>query len=164
MQARSFPPQLQTLIPLAIQWAAEQQERILRDGVPLSIRELADALRVGVKDPERVRLLQVETIPSPTNPVLQAAYQGGKLAPTAPRGLTLYYGVFVRADYWRDRRLIVHELVHTAQYERLGGIEPFLRQYLTECATVGYPKSALEAEAMTTSARVVEGHEFVRAS
>ena len=154
--------QLQVLLPLAVEWAAEQQERILRDGVPLSIRELADALRVGVKDPERIRLLQVETIPSPAHPVLQAAYQVGKLVPTAPRGLTVYYGIFVRADYWRDRRLIVHELVHIAQYERLGGIEPFLRQYLTECATVGYSKSPMEGEAITTAARVLENQELVR--
>jgi hypothetical protein len=162
VQTQPFSAQLDLLLPLAIQWAAEQQDRILSEGVPLSIRELADALRVGVKDPERVRLLQVEIIPSPTHPALLAAYQGGKLAPTAPRGLTLHYGVFVRADYWRDRRLIVHELVHTAQYERLGGIEPFLRQYLTECATVGYSKSALEGEAMTMAGRVLEGHELVR--
>jgi hypothetical protein len=162
VQAQSPSAQLEVLLPPAIEWAAEQQERILRDGVPLSIREFADALKAGVKDPERVRLLQVEIIPSPTHPMLQAAYQVGKLVPTAPRGLTVCHGIFIRADYWRDRRLIVHELVHTAQYERLGGIEPFLRQYLTECATVGYNKSAMEAEAASVSARVVDEPVSVR--
>jgi len=162
VQAQSVSARIAVLLPLAAQWASEQQERILRDGVPLSIRELSDALRVGVKDPERVRLLQVETIPSPTHPVLQAAYQGGNLMPTAPRGLTLHHGIFVRADYWRDRRLIVHELVHTAQYERLGGIEPFLQQYLTECATVGYSKSGMEAEAHTAASRILEDPILVR--
>jgi hypothetical protein len=154
--------QLEVLLPLAAEWAANQQDRILREGVPLSIREFSDALRVGVKDPDRVRLLRVETIPSPTHPALQAAYQLGKLVPTAPRGLTLHHGVFVRVDYWRDRGLILHELVHTAQYERLGGIEPFLRQYLLECATVGYNKSAMENEANSMAARVLENAELVR--
>lgn len=162
MQTQPVSPQLDVLLPLAIEWAAEQQERILRDGVPLSIRELADALRVGVKDPERVRLLQVEIIPSPTHPALLAAYQVGKLVPTAPRGLAVQYGIFIRADYWRDRRLIVHELAHIAQYERLGGIEPFLRQYLMECVTVGYSKSAMEAEAISTAARVLDDAALVR--
>ena len=162
MQAQSVSAQFEVLLPLAIQWVAEQQERILREGVPLSMRELSDALKVGVKDPERVRLLQVETIPSPTHPVLQGVYQVGKLVPTAPRGLTVHHGVFIRADYWRDRRLIVHELVHTAQYERLGGIGPFLRQYLTECATVGYSKSAMEAEAISTTERILESEMLVR--
>jgi hypothetical protein len=156
VQAQSLSAQFEMILPLAATWAAEQQARVLEQGVPLSIRELADALRVGVKDPEQVRLLQVETIPAPSHPVLQAAYQRAKV-PTAPRGLTLYYGIFVRADYWRDRALIVHELVHTAQYERLGGIEPFLKKYLLECATIGYHKSPMEEEANTASARVL-GH------
>jgi|1186.fasta_scaffold130818_2 hypothetical protein len=155
--------QFDMLVPLAAEWAAQQQERILRDGVPLSLRETADALRVGVQDPERVRLLQVDIIPSPTHPVLQAAYQKINFVPSAPRGLTIHYGVFVRSDYWRDRALIVHELVHTAQYERLGGIPPFLRQYLVECATVGYYKSPLENEAVTTAARVLKPDQLVRA-
>jgi hypothetical protein len=150
------------MLPLATEWAAEQQQRILEEGVPLSMREFADALSVGVKDPERVRLLQVETIPVPTHPVLQAAYQIANFVPTAPRGLTIHYGVFVRADYWRDRALILHELVHTAQYERLGGVEPFLRQYLFECATVGYGNSRMECEAVSTAARVLERTELVR--
>lgn len=126
------------------------------------MRELAAALKVGVTDPERVRLLQIEIIPSPTHPLLQAAYQQANFVPTAPRGLTLHYGIFVRADYWRDRALIVHELVHTAQYERLGGIQPFLRQYLLECATVGYHKSALENEAIETATRLLKTEELVR--
>ena len=150
------------ILPLATEWAAEQQNRILQEGVPLSVRELADALRVGVKDPEQVRLLQVETIPAPTHPMLQIAYQRSRV-PTAPRGLTLYYGIFVRADYWRDRALIVHELVHTAQFERLGGIEPFLKKYLQECATIGYQKSPMEVEAASTAARVLNQPALVRA-
>jgi hypothetical protein len=155
VQAQSLAEQFELLLPLATAWAAEQQERVLRDGVPLSIRELADALRVGVKDPERVRLLQVEIIPCPDHPLLQAASRSVNFVPSAPRGLTVQYGVFVRADYWRDRALIVHELVHIAQYERLGGITPFLRQYLRECATVGYSKSVMETEAVTMAARVL---------
>jgi hypothetical protein len=161
VQPQSLATQFEKLLPLATEWAVEQQDRIVRDGVPLSIRELADALKVGVKDPERVRLLKVDIIPSPTHPALQAAYQVANFVPTAPRGLTIHYGVFVRADYWRDRALIVHELVHTAQYERMGGINPFFRQYLFECATVGYNKSAMETEAVNTAARVLKSEELM---
>jgi hypothetical protein len=153
--------QFDMVLPLAVDWAAEQQNRILREGVPLSMRELSDALKVGVKDPERVRLLQIDLIPSPGHPALQAIYQQVKFVPSAPRGLTLHYGVFVRSDYWRNRALIMHELVHTAQYERLGGLAPFLRQYLLECATVGYDRSALEIEANTLSAGVLKSEELV---
>jgi len=62
--------------------------------------------------------------------------------------------IFVRSDCWCERRLIAHELVHTVQYERLGGIRPFLRQYLTECLTVGYPAAPMEQEAIAMVGRL----------
>src|SRR2546430_8971806 len=49
-------------------------------------------------------------------------------------------------DYWRDRALIAHELVHVLQYHRLGGVLPFLQTYICQCATVGYPNAPLELE------------------
>jgi hypothetical protein len=154
MESGDLQSQFEVLLPLAADWATEQEKRILREGVPLSEREISDARAVGVKEPEKVRLLPVEAIPSPTHPVLKAVCDATNLVPAAPRGLTLNYGVFVRNDCWGDRSLIVHELVHTAQYERMGGIEPFLRQYLFECATVGYSKSSMESEAITAAARL----------
>src|SRR2546428_5329832 len=128
----------ETLLPLAAKWASEQEQCILREGVPLSEEEIADAKAVGVKEPDRVRLLQVDAIPFPSHPMLKVARAAINFFAPAPRGLTLQHGIFVRADCWRNRPLIVHELVHTAQYERLGGILPFLRKYLFECATIGY--------------------------
>jgi hypothetical protein len=154
MESGSLVSQFEVLLPLAAGWAKEQQQIILREGIPLSDGEIADARAVGVKEPERVRLLPVEAIPSPSHPVLKAACHATNFVPAAPRGLTLYYGVFVRSDCWGDRGLVVHELVHTAQYERLGGIEPFLRQYLLECATIGYSKSTMEMEAITAARRL----------
>ena len=50
---------------------------------------------------------------------------------------------------------MAHELVHTTQYERLGGIEAFLRPYLLECLSApGYPHGPMEQEAITTAARL----------
>lgn len=46
-----------------------------------------------------------------------------------------------------DRRLLAHELAHVAQYERLGGFHEFLKQYLEECISPGYPLGDLEQEA-----------------
>ncbi|MHC4738483.1 MAG: hypothetical protein ACYS9Y_06230 [Planctomycetota bacterium] len=44
--------------------------------------------------------------------------------------------------------VIVHELVHTSQYEKLGGFLPFLQKYLHQCVTIGYPTTPLEREAI----------------
>src|SRR6267378_6975261 len=138
----------ETLLPLACAWAEEQEQRILREGMALTSAQLEDARVVGIGSPERVRLLKVEEIPTPSDPMLHAAAQATGLISPLTCGLTLRYGIFIRTDYWGERRLLVHELVHTGQYERLGGIGPFLERYLRECLTVGYPMGALEQEAI----------------
>jgi len=61
--------------------------------------------------------------------------------------MTLRYGIFIRQEHGGDRRLLVHELAHVAQYERLGGFREFLKQYLEECINPGYPLGDLELEA-----------------
>lgn len=61
--------------------------------------------------------------------------------------MTLRYGIFIHTDHWGDSRLLVHELAHVAQYERLGGFHGFLFQYLQECINPGYPYGSLELEA-----------------
>jgi hypothetical protein len=146
--------QVEQLLPLAAQWAIEQERRVLCEGVPLSESELADAKAVGVRNPERVRLLRVDAIPVPAHPMLKAAAASINFITAAPRGLALQNAIFVRSDHWRDRGLIAHELVHTAQYQRLGGVLPFLQTYIFQCATVGYQQAPLELEATATAERI----------
>ena len=141
------PEQFQMLLPLACAWAEEQERIILRDGVPLTTAQVADARRIGIAQPERVRLRVVDEIPLPTHPGLRMAGEMTGLISPMTAGLTLRYGIFIRSDCWGDRRLVVHELVHTWQYERLGGFMPFLKQYLDECITIGYPAAPMEQEA-----------------
>jgi hypothetical protein len=144
----------ETLLPLACAWAEAQERIILRDGVALSGAQAADARSAGVSHPEQVRLRRVTRILRPADPTLRAAADATQLISPQTIGLTLRYGIFIRADCWGGRRLVVHELVHTSQYERLGGFAPFLRQYLTECLTVGYPASPMEQEAVVTANRL----------
>jgi hypothetical protein len=144
--------QFQTLLPLACSWAEEQERVILATGSPLTFSRMVDAQRAGVVRPEKVRLLEVGAIPIPQHPLLRFAVQETQLITPQTAGMTLRYGIFVRSDYWSDRRLLMHEFVHTAQYERLGGIQQFLQRYLYECITIGYPAAPMEQEAVTTAA------------
>lgn len=146
--------QFDRLLPLAARWAEALESRILREGIPLVREELADAKALGVDEPERVRLLCLASVPTPDDLTLRAAAAAVQFLTPATRGLALRYGILVRQDCWRDRRLVAHELVHTAQYERLGGIEPFLRQYLFECLTIGYPAAPMEQEAIKAVERL----------
>jgi len=150
------PEQFEQLLPLAAAWAEEQETRILAAGTPLNPAHLADASRLGVIKPERVRLLAVISIPAPDDPLLRAAGEATGLISPLTAGLTLRHGIFIRGDLIEDRRLIAHELVHTAQYERFGSVAAFLRQYLSECLTVGYPTAPLEQEAIVRSGKLFE--------
>jgi hypothetical protein len=146
--------EFKALLPLACEWAAAQEQRILTIGEPLSAGALVDARRVGVGAPERVRLLYVSEIPVPQHPALRAAAaQTGLISPLTG-GLALRYGIFIRSDCRSYRSMVVHELGHTAQYERLGGFDSFLRQYLFECLTVGYPEAPLEQEVVSLTAQI----------
>ena len=142
------PEQLDELLPLATAWAEAEEARILAEGVPLTATQLADARWLGAAQPERVRLLVMDSIPAPEHPLLQEAGQAMQLITPFTAGLTLRHGIYVRRDFAGDRFLVAHELVHTSQYERLGGITPFLRQYLHECLTAGYPNAPMEQEAV----------------
>ena len=142
------PNQLIQLIPRGAIWAQQQEQLILENGTPLLPPQLEDAKNIPVKNPEKIRLLRVDQIPLPKDPELEFAVQTIKLITPDTIGLTLQYGIFIRNDHWNNRELIVHELVHTSQYERFGGIQQFLNQYLTECIQIGYPNAPLEQEAI----------------
>ena len=65
----------------------------------------------------------------------------------AINGITCGHGIFVRPDAY-SRHLITHELVHVLQYERFGGIEPYLKAYVPEIVSPPYyPNGPLEQEA-----------------
>jgi hypothetical protein len=135
---------------------------ILAQGVALTEAQMADARSVGVAAPERVRLLQVEEIPLPEDPGLRAGAQESGLLSPETAGLTLRYGIFIRAPFWGARDLVVHELVHCRQYEQLGGLEPFLRKYLWECVTLGYGQAPMEQEAQSTAKQVCASPEILK--
>lgn len=149
------------LLPLACSWAEQQERIIVRDGVALTDGQMADARRIGIVQPERVRLRVVERIPIPGHRLLQEMAERTGLISTNTIGMTLRYGIYIRSDCWGDRRLVIHELAHTAQYERLGGFRPFLELYLKECLEPpGYPFGPLEEEARRTE-RELGGEEPV---
>ncbi len=146
--------QFKVLLPIACAWAEEQEHIIIHYGVPLSPVQNADAVKIGIDHPEKIRLLKVTRIHFPVHRPLCTAADATQLISPLTAGLTVRYGIFIRADCWDDRRLVCHELVHTSQYERLGGLQQFLQQYLYECITIGYPAAPMEQEAITTTAKL----------
>ena len=114
------------ILPIICVWARRHEAAILRRGAPLDARGLADARRAGVRHAERVRTLVVDCVPPRLPFGLRALAARWQWGPSTTAGMSLGYGIFVRADQRHRRELLLHELVHTAQYERLG-FRPFLR-------------------------------------
>lgn len=154
------PQQFLELFPLAVAWAEQQENYILQNGILLTPFQVADARLIPVVNPEKVKLLRVNQIPLPSEASLRTAAQMTGLITTNTIGLTLRYGVFIRQDFWNNRKTIIHELVHVAQYERLEGIGQFLQKYLQECITIGYPQGPMEQEAIILSNKIVSASNF----
>ena len=141
-------------LPFIVRWAEREDRRILAEGAPLTRQGLADAVAMGVGRPEKIRLLRVRHVPLPGEPALGWAAAKTGLPFFSAAAMSLRYGIFIRREYWGDRRLIAHECVHTGQYERLGGFSPFLSHYLRECLAVGYGAAPLEVEAIRRSREI----------
>lgn len=138
---------LPVLMPKAISWAQNQSEIGIRDGRALDASLIAIARRVGVSEPHDIRILDVQRLPMPDDPLLMQAAIGTGLLGPGMVGLTLGHAVFVCSGYGADIRLLSHEFRHVHQYERAGSIAAFLPVYLQQVATVGYMNAPLEADA-----------------
>lgn len=139
---------------MACAWAKQQESWILDNGIPLIEDQQIDAYLAGVKEIARIRLWYADRAPEPVLPELKAATERLGLLWSGTAGASFRYGIFIRNDQRHSRKLLIHELAHTMQYERLGGFEPFLEQYLKEYLTVGYPHGALEQEALLIEQRL----------
>ena len=148
---------LEPVLPFAVKWAEHGQATILGQGQQLSVAQQNDARFAGVVHPEEVRVLIVNKVPQPEEGLLRTVNDMVQFVGPHTAGLTLGYGIFIRADCADNRKLWAHELVHTAQYERLDGIKNFLQQYLEECLTYGYHQAPLEREAVRVSEKMCSG-------
>jgi ribulose-5-phosphate 4-epimerase/fuculose-1-phosphate aldolase len=144
------PEILEEMLPRAAAWAAAQEQLILRDSRSLILVPQGQeiARRAGVSHPENVRLLAVPEIPLPAEADLRQAARQFDLITQDTAGLTIGHGIFVREQCLKDAKLVTHELMHVAQYERHGSILGFLARYLSECNEFGYPAAPMEQEAI----------------
>jgi len=137
---------LPVLLPKAIAWAQDRAEEIRATGDALTDAELSLARRVGVSEPELIRVSIVSALPLPIDPDLrQAAVATGLLGPGMV-GLTLGHGIYICAGY-KSPRLLSHECRHVHQYERAGSIAEYLPIYLQQVAAVGYHNAPFEIDA-----------------
>lgn len=136
-------------LPIATAWVKKQQAHILRVGEPLTAAQMMAASKLGVQYPERVRIRYVPSVPMPLSSTwIGRGLSHWNIMPADVAGMALGYGIHLHYAWGKHPEVLQHELVHVGQYERLGGIKPFLKAYLYECLAEGYPNGALEREAL----------------
>ncbi|HEY2346080.1 MAG TPA: DUF4157 domain-containing protein [Xanthomonadaceae bacterium] len=135
------------LQPDVAAWYHEAERVGLANGHPLNARQMQVALRAGVKDPGRVRLVIGVALPPPSNPHMldKMTPVFGALA-KPPAASTFGYAVYLDPRYAHDRYILAHELTHVGQFERLG-IDGFVHDYLLQLMLFGRLRAPLEREA-----------------
>jgi hypothetical protein len=91
---------LSEMLPRAIAWAEEQEAFIAQQGTPLNEAGVELARRAGVRQPERIRLLPVESVPLPEEEDLKRAALDFGLITKDTSGMTVGYGIFLLKRLW----------------------------------------------------------------
>ena len=167
-------PQAQQLLPATLALLQTVELTTLARGRVLTPDEMRIARRLGVVQPERVRVLVTPVLPTWMAPDLMAnaasttgnAGTGNSNQPIANidhapperrfgvAGLTAGHGILLGIRHAHNPRVLAHELAHVAQCERLG-MRAFALRYLTELLSVGYFRAPLELEADAAMRRVL---------
>jgi hypothetical protein len=148
------PETIEENLPKVVRWVTEMEKAILQDGQPLSPQNRKDAVEIGVHRVDEVRVIVLDSMPRPGDVrVKQLAEEAGLIIDQSA-GMTFGHAIALKSGSY-DRKIIAHELVHVRQYERLGGIEPFLKEYVKEVVfPPGYPNGPLEQEAILLTAYI----------
>ena len=148
------PEQFESILLLTVKCEEAKEKVIWEHGTALSPQYMEDARSIGVRFPEKVWIYEVPQIPIPKHLILKSAVKATQLISPTTVGLSLRYGIFIHSNYSNDRYIIVHELVHTMQCERLWGLYAFLKKYMGEYIEIGYPQAPVAIEAVRIASEI----------
>jgi hypothetical protein len=126
------------------EWYTAQEAYGRTHGRWLHDHEQELARRVGVKDVEHVRVLEVDAMPAVPDELAALAYKHLNLHHA--NGLTVGHSIFIRKGHI-NAPLMKHELRHVEQVERYPDLLDFLRVYVEQVLAVGYENAPFEIDA-----------------
>ena len=142
-------------LPFAWWWLRRNEKIALRLGRELNDEELLWAKQLEIQNPHKIRILNVARIPSPVPEWIESFMQRRGFPVGTAAGMCMRYGIYLVEKYSHRKSLLAHEMVHTHQFERLGGVWLFLREYLYQTLLLGYINAPLENEANTKAEQVL---------
>ncbi|WP_028772703.1 hypothetical protein [Shewanella waksmanii] len=137
------------LLPQYISWAHDIDAQAEYIGAPLDEKQLLLASEIGIKFPEKVRIVYVDEVPFPyENFALKVLGEAlGFVGEGIVNNAQVFgYSIYSRKGYQLDRPKLAHELVHVLQVER-SSFAAVTTQHFSDMAKYGYDKAPLELEA-----------------
>lgn len=137
------------VLPQYIAWASDTEDSGLKTGEPLDEKQLVIANEIGIKNPEKVRLVYVDEVPFPyENVVLKVVGEAlGFIGEGIINNAQVFgYSIYIRKGYQLTAPNLAHELVHVLQIER-ASLELVITQHFADLVKYGYENSPLEVEA-----------------
>jgi len=140
-----------------IHYSEVLEQKILAEGRPLTDAEKELARRANIKDVDRVRVLVRDSVPLPESERLRQRLEeiGFLSLIRTALGTTKGYGIILTPAGFKRPTSLAHELIHVAQYERLGGIAAAMEYHLPNLKANGYRQSELEDEAFRLAPAIV---------
>ena len=135
-------------------WAERVGENLPPEARRLRPNEQTLAEAAGVEHVGGVRIVIVDRIPFPDDPLLAALCDRYGFLGETTLGLTLGHAIFLTPQVAENVEILAHECCHVAQVERFGSIRAFVQQYITELIEYGYAFAPLELEATRTGQRL----------
>jgi len=137
-------------------WVTQQEALILAHGDPLPECWIQAAKLVGVTRPERVRVGLVGDFPVYPEPEMRELTEMFAISSDFRicGGKCFGYGIILNRWFSRNVLVLLHELTHTMQCERSGGIASFSQIHLAALRQFGYKDAPFEVEARQVAGRL----------
>lgn len=134
-------------LELLADWIEEMENYILSQGRFLLDEEITIAQKLGIKNYDNIRVLESDIVPMPTHKSIKNMGSSMGFFKESTAGMSFRYGIFLNSTQKYSRSVLIHELVHTLQYEQLGNILEFIKAYTKEILKHGYHQCSFEQEA-----------------
>ena len=131
-------------------WANRVREDLPPEARRLRPNEQTVAEAAGVTHVSDVRIVIVDGMPRPDDPLLAALCDRYGFLGERTLGLTLGHAIFLTPQVAENVEILAHECCHVAQVEQFGSVRSFVRQYIKELIEYGYAFAPLELEATRT--------------
>ena len=129
-------------------FARKSESYALVHGRKLTVNELKYAKSIGVKHPEKVRVIVTSDFPVPTNKEVLKGFKELGFDSMFVAGITYRYGIYIKSSWLVSKEYVLaHELIHVRQVEETGNWKKYTRQYLIQAFSYEYFEMPYEHEA-----------------